>query len=168
MADDNHNLEAAAPLPCRDKIDNFDVNPEFLEKLPLAFVKRNLIFPLNKMDDNSLSVAIASPKALFALDDLGRVFNLHISPVLVPAQQILDTAHRFYNRLSGSAQEVVNGLNGESLETIAHQWDEPKDLLDLTDEAPIIKLLNSLLFQAVKERASDIHIEPFERGVEVR
>ena len=51
---------------------------------------------------------------------------------------------------------------------LAHEWEEPKDLLELTDEAPIIKLLNSLLFQAVKEKASDIHIEPYERNVSVR
>ncbi len=154
-------------LNFKDKIEDGDVSLEFLEKLPLSFVKKNLVFPLKKHGD-MLQVAIADPKNLFALDDIGRAFSLQVEPVIVPAQRILDAIHRFYERLSGSAQEVVNELSGESLETIARQWDEPKDLLDLTDEAPIIKLLNSLFFQAVKERASDIHIEPFERVLDVR
>jgi len=70
--------------------------------------------------------------------------------------------------VTGSAQEVVMELEGEDLSTIATELNEPRDLLDLTDEAPVIRLLNSILFQAVKERASDIHIEPYEREVDVR
>ncbi len=159
--------KAMESLPFKEKINDDDVDPAFLEKVPLGFVKKNLVFPL-KEEGGALSVAMASPKALFALDDLRRRFSLRITPVIVPAQQILDAVHRHYERLSGSPQEVVDELHGESLEAIAHQWDEPKDLLELTDEAPIIKLLNSLLFQGVKERASDIHIEPFERWVDVR
>lgn len=150
-----------------DKIEDGDVGLEFLEKLPLAFVKKNLVFPLNKKD-GALLVAVADPKNLFALDDIRRIVGLPVQPVMVPAKEVLGAIHRFYERLSGSAEEVISELSGESLETIAHQWDEPKDLLDLADEAPIIRLLNSLLFQAVKERASDIHIEPFERAIEVR
>ncbi len=56
----------------------------------------------------------------------------------------------------------------ESLDQIAHELDEPQDLLDATDEAPIIRLVNSVLFQAVRQRASDIHFESFERGLVVR
>lgn len=151
----------------KDKIEDGDVGLEFLEKLPLAFVKKNLVFPLNKRD-GALLVAVADPKNLFALDDIRRIYGMPVKQVLVPAKEVLGAIHRFYERLSGSAEEVISEFSGESLETIAHQWDEPKDLLDLADEAPIIRLLNSLLFQAVKERASDIHIEPFERAIEVR
>ena len=85
-----------------------------------------------------------------------------------PPATVLDAINRLYARLSGSAQEVVEELEGEDLSTIATELSVPKDLLELTDEAPVIRLLNSIIFQAVKERASDIHIEPFEREVEVR
>jgi len=63
---------------------------------------------------------------------------------------------------------VVENLVADDLSTIATELAHPKDLLDLTDEAPVIRLLNAILFQAVKERASDIHIEPYERTLEVR
>lgn len=164
---DAHGDKIIGLLPFVDRIDDSDVDAGFLDKLPLAFVKKNMVFPLRE-SEGRLNVAIAGPEAIFALDEISTVFSKDINPVIVPAQQILDVINRFYGRLSGSAEEAVSELHGESIETIAHQWDEPKDLLDLTDEAPIIRLLNALIFQAVKEKASDIHIEPYERAIDVR
>lgn len=170
MIEDMEDLSDAAmpePLQYMETIKDADVDPAFLEKLPLAFLKKNLVFPL-KTEDGALTVAAAGAGGAFALDDISALYSVPVRLVLAPEDQILDAVNRFYGRLSGSAQEVVNELNGESLESFTHQWEEPKDLIDLADEAPMIKLLNSLLFQAVKERASDIHIEPYERHVEVR
>lgn len=163
-----HKLAESFGLPFKERIDDADVDVSFLEKLPLQFVKENLVFPLSK-DDGKLKVAMARADSFYAARDVGRLLSLEVSPVLVPREELLGAIHRFYERLSGSAQEVVAEIEGEeSLEMLAHEWEEPKDLLDLTDEAPIIKLLNSLLFQAVKEKASDIHIEPYEQSVSVR
>lgn len=149
----------------REIRDDF-VDPSILEKITLTYVKKNLVMPL-KMRDGHLLVALAGHKGIFALNELERITGLPVKPVFADEKQILDAINRFYDRLSGSAQEVVNGL-GEGLESITTVWEEPKDLIDLADEAPIIKLINSLLFQAVKDRASDIHIEPYEKVVEVR
>jgi len=160
-------LAARFSLPYKESIKDSDVNPVFLEKLPLSFVKWNMVFPL-KMEDGRLMVAISSPKAVFALNDVERLLSVPVSPVLLHAQQILNAISRFYERLSASAQDIVAEMSEESLESLAHEWEEPKDLMELTDEAPIIKLLNSILFQAVKEKASDIHIEPFERHLDIR
>lgn len=160
-------LAARFSLPYKESIKDSDVDPIFLEKLLLSFVKGNLIFPL-KMEDGRLLVAISSPKAVFALHDVEKFLSVPVSPVLSPVQQILNAINRFYERLSGSAQDIVAEMSEESLESLAHEWEEPKDLMELTDEAPIIKLLNSILFQAVKEKASDIHIEPFERHLDIR
>jgi general secretion pathway protein E len=165
---DTRELAGRFNLPFKDRIEDDDVDPVFLEKLPLHFVKENLVFPLSK-EDGRLIVAMADPDSSYAVRDVGRLLNMKVSPKLVPREELLDAVHRYYERLSGSAEEVVAEIEGEeSLEMLAHEWEEPKDLLELTDEAPIIKLLNSLLFQAVKEKASDIHIEPYERNVSVR
>lgn len=154
-------------MDSKERIEDNDVNPEFLQKLPLSFVKNNFVFPL-KMKAGRLIVAIGCSKSLYALDDIGRIFSVQVTPLRMSQKAITEAIHKYYDRLSGSAQKVVSEINEDSLEAIAHRWDEPKDLIDLTDEAPIIKLLNSLLFQAVKERASDIHIEPYEREIDVR
>lgn len=150
-----------------DEITDEDIDPTFLERIPLPFAKGNLILPLRKENEKVL-VAMADPTRIFALDDIEKLLSNPTTPVFTSEDHIMNAIHRFYDRLSGSAQEVIDGLNGESLDTLVTEWEEPKDLLELADEAPIIRLLNSLLFQAVKERASDIHIEPYERVVEVR
>ncbi len=144
-----------------------DVDPFFLEQLPIGFVKTNHVLPLKKRDGRLL-VAASGPESLFAIDDMARLFSIPVTPVFTPAEEILGLANRFYEKLSGSANEVMEELHAESLDEIASQWQEPKDLLDLDDEAPIIRLLNSVLAQAVKDRASDIHIEPFEKKIDVR
>ncbi len=154
-------------LPFRAQLDDDDVDPFFLEQLPISFVKTNHVLPLKK-DGDRLVVALGGPDSLYALDDLERLFSLPLSPVLAPENEILALANRFYEKLSGSANEVMEELHTESLDEIASQWQGPKDLLDLNDEAPIIRLLNSVLGQAVKDRASDIHIEPFEKKIDVR
>lgn len=154
-------------LQRKDAIDDCELNPGLAEKLPLQFVKKNLVLPLHATDEGLL-VAIADPRSLHALDEVRRAFGMKIIPVLAPRQQVLDAIHRVYERPSGTAEMAAQEISGESLEAIARQWDGPRDLLELADEAPVIRLLNSLLFQAVKERASDIHIEPYERELEVR
>ena len=154
-------------LQRKDTIDESELHMGLSEKLPLPFVKKNLVLPLHATDEGLL-VAIADPRSLHALDEVRRVFGMKVIPVLAPREQVLDAIHRVYERPSGTAERVAQEISGESLEALAKQWDEPKDLLELADEAPVIRLLNSLLFQAVKERASDIHIEPYERELEVR
>lgn len=154
-------------LQRKDTIDESELHSGLSEKLPLPFVKKNLVLPLHATDEGLL-VAIADPRSLHALDEVRRAFGMKVIPVLAPREQVLGAIHRVYERPSGTAERVAQEISGESLEALARQWDEPKDLLELADEAPVIRLLNSLLFQAVKERASDIHIEPYERELEVR
>jgi len=150
----------------KDNIDDTDLSAAFSEKLPLQFVRKNLVLPLHAAPEGLL-VAIADPASLHALDEVRRALGMKVVPVIVPASEVLDAIHRTYERPSGTAERVAEEISEESLEAVARQWDEPKDLLELTDEAPVIRLLNSVLFQAVKEKASDVHIEPYERELEV-
>ena len=76
--------------------------------------------------------------------------------------------NRFFDRETGSTAQVMQDLEGEDLGAIANEIEETDDLLDLASEAPVIRLVNSILTQAVRARASDIHIEPFERELKVR
>jgi len=154
-------------IACQAEIDDSQVDTALLKHLPLAFSRNNLLLPLKEID-GIISVAAGDPANLLALDELQGVFGMPVRAVAVPRQVATDAINRIYSRLSGSAQEVVEELEGEELSTIATEFNHPKDLMDLTDEAPVIRLLNSILFQAVKERASDIHIEPFEKELEVR
>lgn len=154
-------------ISCMAEIDDSEIDPALLKNLPLAFARNNLLLPMKEVD-GVLHVAVGDPTNMLALDELRGVFHLPVRAVAVPRQTVIDAINRIYSRMSGSARDVVEELEGVELSTIATEFNQPRDLMDLADEAPVIRLLNSILFQAVKERASDIHIEPFEKELEVR
>ena len=154
-------------LPFLDEINDSQVDTALLAQLPLTFARNNLLLPLHE-NDGKILVATGNPANLLALDELRGILSMPVQAVAVPPDTVLEAVNRLYSRLSSSAQDVVEELEGEDLSTIATEFNEPRDLLDLAEEAPVIRLLNSILFQAVKERASDIHIEPYEREMEVR
>ena len=154
-------------LPFQAEIDDSRVDGSLVSRIPLNFARNNLLLPL-RQEEGMVVAASADPANLLAADEMAGLFGSPVSVVAVPKAVLLDAMNRLYSRLSGSAQEVVEELEGEELSALAGSFNEPRDLMELTDEAPVIRLLNSILFQAVKERASDIHLEPFERELEVR
>jgi general secretion pathway protein E len=154
-------------LPFQAEIHDAGTDGSWLSRVPLSFAKANLLLPLHE-EDGILLVAMGDPTNLLALDELQGAVGTPVKGVVSPPDEVLAAINRLYARHAGSAQEVVAELEADELSAVANQFNRPQDLLDLTDEAPVIRLLNSMLFQAVKERASDIHIEPFEREVDVR
>lgn len=149
-----------------DIINEDDIEISLLHDIPLQFVKGNVILPLHRQK-GELFAAVADNRGLFALIDLSRRFGLKPHPLYAQEQMIIDVINRIYSQTS-KMSEALGAIEGEDLSMIATEFESPKDLLELTEEAPIIRLLNALLMEAVKERASDIHIEPYERGLEVR
>ncbi len=149
-----------------DSIKEKDVDLSLIKEVPLSFAKGNLIMPL-KRENGRLIAAVADEKGLLALLELSKHFGLNPLPLNVPAGIINDAINRFYGQIS-SAEDVLDNITGEDLSSVATEFEKPKDILGLTEDAPIIRLLNALFLQAVKERASDIHIEPYEKELEVR
>jgi general secretion pathway protein E len=154
-------------LPFQAEIADAEVDLALLGRIPLPFARAHLLLPLHERE-GKIVVAVGEPTDLLALDEVRGVYGLPVAGVLVPREAVTDAINRLYARISGSARDVAAELEAEDLSAIATEFAQPRDLLDLTDEAPVIRLLNSVLFQAVKERASDIHIEPFERELEIR
>ncbi|MBI3611244.1 MAG: type II secretion system ATPase GspE [Nitrospirae bacterium] len=154
-------------LPCLPDLLPVQVDPALLSKIPIGFAKRYELLPIRE-ENGPVMTAVADPLHLTALDDVRALLGRDVRPVLVPAKAILNCINQMYDRASDTAQQVIEDLSAESLDLLASELSEPVDLLEATDEAPIIRLVNSALFQAVKDRASDIHIEPFERDLEIR
>ncbi|HUK55435.1 MAG TPA: type II secretion system ATPase GspE [Nitrospiria bacterium] len=143
------------------------VDPVFLSKIPIGFAKRYELLPLRE-ENGRVMTATANPLQLAALDDARVLLGCDVQVVLSPARVILSCINQVYDRASDTAQQVIDDLSTENLDLLASELQEPVDLLEVTDEAPIIRLVNSTMFQAVKDRVSDIHIEPFERDLEIR
>lgn len=154
-------------IPFVAHINADEVDRKLLERVPIGFAKRFELLPI-KRDDGHIVVATSNPLNLSPLDDLRIIFGLDIRHVVVPSRGILNCINQVYSRASDSAEQVIEDMNGEDLGRIASELEEPEDILEVTDEAPIIRLVNSLLFQAVKDGASDIHLEPFERELSIR
>ena len=140
---------------------------ELINQLPINFAKRCLLLPVAREGD-TVVVATADPASLGPLDDVRVLLRKPIRVMVAPGPVIVDAINRMYDMASGSASELMDGLDEERLDLMATDLEEPRDLLESDDEAPIIRLVNSLLFQAAKDRASDIHIEPYERDLAVR
>ena len=154
-------------LDYRENFDDIAVVREFTEFIPIRYAKKNVFFPLKK-DRNNLEVAITNPELSHPLDDLARHFKCHIEPVISHKQAVLDLINRAYDESSASTEEAVDQLDFEETFENILAVEEPEDLLDATDEEPVKRLVNSLLWQAAKDEASDVHIDPTSRDSIVR
>ena len=156
-------------IPIRESLSADDVDVELATRIPIGFARQHHMLPISQ-SDSRLEVAIADPMLTEPLDDLRVLFpGTSCEPVLVERAAIVRCINRVFDR-GGTASEVAEGFSDEDLDDLTdHIIHEPEDLLDASDEdAPIVRLVNSLLQQAVKERASDIHVEPRERDLAVR
>jgi general secretion pathway protein E len=143
-----------------------DVEHPLIKEVPHSFAKANMVMPLRRENGN-LVAAVADERGVLALRELSRHFGLSPMPLSAAAGVVIDAINRFYGQV-GSAEDVMDNITGEDLSAVATEFEKPKDILELTEDAPIIRLLNAILQQAVKERASDIHIEPYEKELDVR
>lgn len=159
-------LQYNTPIMQASELQDDAVDLGLLKEIPLSFAKGNSVFPISR-SDGALRAAVALPNGPLALRELASRMGLRPDPVQMPHDQVLELVNKFYARL-GSAQEVMGDIAGEDLSSVATEFERPRDILELTEDAPIIRLLNALLQQAAKERASDIHIEPYEKELDVR
>ena len=153
-------------MPFLDKIDIDQIPDALVQAVPIGFAKQHTVLPLQAIGDSVL-VAIDDPLDVDALDDVALLLGLRVNPVVTLSGVINEAINRVYDRATGLAHEAVQRLQGEE------DGEDDIDAIDLIDEAsgddaPIIKFVNALLRDAVKSRASDIHIECFDRSVAVR
>ena len=156
-------------LPLQGKIDVDKIDPKLVANLTLPWARHHGVLPLDS-HDGQLNVAIWDPLETAGIDDLRALFVGHeIELSVAPKGVLMGAIHLIFDRRA-AADQVVDDLDAESIEDFSADdlsFDD-KDILEEGDEAPIIRLVNSVLAQAIKERASDIHIEPYEKDICVR
>src|SRR6185436_16093197 len=129
-------------------------------RLPIAFAKAHRTLVVAE-DDRAVYVLCGDPFDTAAQDDMRVLFGKPVEPTVAGNEKILDAINRVYEREAGGGE--LEQEEGESVDE-----DDASDILDSDDEAPVIRWVNSLFLHAMKERASDIHIEPEEKEVIVR
>jgi general secretion pathway protein E len=146
-----------------------DVEEGLTQRVPISFAKHAGLVPLRRNETEGIVVAISDPFDTASIDDLRLLFDgVEIETVLASHRSILATINQVYDRGSSSISDLVETATDDFASLASEISAEPQDLLDSADEAPIIRLVDSLMQQAVKERASDIHIEPFEKDIRCR
>jgi general secretion pathway protein E len=144
-----------------------DLKIEFTGKVPIQFVKKYIMMPV--ITPERAFIAINDPLLFQPLDDLKMVMGMNAAEVLLaPHSAILSAINFSYDMSRDSAEQVIQNMQDEDSEIIFSAIAGASDLLDDTSDAPIIKLVNLMLSQAVKDRASDIHIEPTQSGLKIR
>ena len=141
--------------------------PVVIDNLTMQFMKQSKFVPLT-MDEGSLRIAMADPDDFYTIDALKLALGLYIDVCEGSEEDIFETIDRLYGAGSQSLETIIEEA-GKDIYDISPGGEEDADhLRDLASEAPIIRLVNRLILNAVEVRASDIHFEPFENEFKVR
>ena len=149
--------------------------PEIAELLPREVIQNHKVLPIARLE-NKLFVAMADPLNVLAIDDIRRLTKLEVSPLITSEKAISDKLTILDAAKGASMEDIIQDAQKQSddesndLETVKEAVEEVNldQLAASTEEAPVIKLANLILVQAIKDRASDIHIEPFEKVIRLR
>ncbi|NBX92924.1 MAG: type II secretion system protein GspE [Proteobacteria bacterium] len=158
-------LSLQVGIPYLKEIEVNAINPDWVQDIPIAYARQMEILPI-ALDDVTVTVAVSDPFNFQHLDDLKVIFQKEIRPVLCEGRVILDGINRVYERIR---QSIMSEISEEESEEFQYDLEEPVDLLEASEnDAPVIRFVNNLLFRAIKDKASDIHIEPYEKEMVVR
>jgi len=147
-------------------------NPDIISIIPEKICRQHTVIPLQKKN-NVLTVAMVDPLDVFVLDDLEKIAECKVQPVLSTRTEILNTLQIFYEEEGGGLEKLVKDMAKEEkddLEVIdENKGDEPlkEGEVGIVD-APVIRLVNTIISQAIKERASDVHVEPDDKSLRIR
>lgn len=155
-------LEFQFKIP-RVRFNELNIEPEVPRLIGENLARKHLIVPVER-DNNELTIAMFDPLDLFALDDVKIFTGLEVKPAIATKSEILNAIDKFYGK--ESAEKAVEEFKKQyNLDQIV---DMDNELLDEVSNAPVVKLVNSIIQHAMKLKASDVHIEPMEKSLRVR
>jgi type IV pilus assembly protein PilB len=149
---------------------------EVVSLVPREVINNHKVIPVSRLE-NRLFLAMADPLNVLALDDVKRITKLEVSPLIASEKSITEKLHNLETKGSSMEEIIQDAQRQAELEAEAESLEVSKEANDdvnldelaaSTEEGPVIKLANLILLQAIKDRASDIHIEPFEKVVRLR
>ena len=152
------------------------IAPEVADLLPREIAQNHKIVPVSRLE-NKLFIAMSDPLNVLAVDDVKRITKLEVSTMIASEKAITDKLNSLNAAKGGSMEDIINDAqkNGvddsnTDIENVKEAQEEVSldHLAASSEEAPVIKLANIIVMQAIKDRASDVHIEPFERTLRLR
>ncbi len=155
-------------------LSRYKIDPNVIKLIPKKIAKRYQIVPISKMS-NTLVVAMVDPLNIFAIDDIKAITGFNISPIITTDRNIKEALSQYYEESAYTAIEKIVDDMKDSSENIsmveersAQNIESSSDIIKLTQDAPVVKITNLILAEAVNARSSDILIEPLDNEVRVR
>ena len=147
------------------KLKEITIDPKIIQKLPAKYAFHYKLIPV-KFENDKLTVAVSDPLDLRTIDDLRLLLSLDVVSVLATESDIYEAIRKYYG-IGGETIEKIMDTT-ELTKELTLSMSKTEDVADLAEDASIIKFVNQILVQAVKDRATDIHIEPYEDELKVR
>lgn len=147
------------------KLKEITIDPKIIQKLPAKYAFHYKLIPV-KFENDKLTVAVSDPLDLRTIDDLRLLLSLDVVSVLATESDIYEAIRKYYG-IGGETIEKIMDTT-ELTKELTLSTSKTEDVADLAEDASIIKFVNQILVQAVKDRATDIHIEPYEDELKVR
>ncbi len=146
-----------------------NIKPEVINIIPEHVAKHYQLIPISKIGNN-LTVAVSDPLNIFALDDIRALTNFKVRSVLSTEEDIKEAIRRYYLKNAGEMIKDVIKHKEAKVEMVSEDKAEldSKTLLEMINEAPIVKITNMLLHEGIKRKASDILVEPLEKSMQIR
>jgi type IV pilus assembly protein PilB len=165
-------MRAVAQEHGRDYVDLGEVTiPEhIIELVPESVARENAILPLAE-DDDALKVIVSDPYDIDTIEKLRFILNRKIEIALAPREKILEAINKYYSQIEGeSADSVLQEFTDTAIDFTETESASTSSAQEIVDEnsAPVVRLVNLMISEAVQLRASDIHVEPFEQVVRIR
>jgi len=151
-------------VPYLNEISDNLTESSVTEIFPETFLRQNKCLPL-KRENGFVTLATSDPLNVEVLNEIAVSLDSGIKVVVIPGEELERAIEKFCGS-HDTAEKTIQDM--EEFEVAPEEGEESEDLLDLANKAPVIKLVNLILFQAVKERASDVHIQPYEKELRVR
>ncbi|OPJ56329.1 GspE/PulE family protein [Alkalithermobacter paradoxus] len=155
-------LEFQMGIPHID-LSKYHVNPDIIKLIPESLARRHILIPIDKQN-GKITVAMADPLNIFAIDDIKIYSGFDVEPVISTKNSILKAIDIYYGK--ETAQKAVEDFKKEQNKNISNEI--KNDSLEDVNSAPVVRIVNSIFDEAVNIGASDIHIEPFQNNVRVR
>ncbi len=147
---------------------SFEIDPEIINLVPRDVAEKHIVIPVNKVGSN-LILAMSDPSNIFAIDDIKFLTGYNTEVVVSSEQAIKEAIEKYYENDQMRLNEVMAGFEDEDVEVVTADSDiDLGQLASASEEAPVVKLVNLILMEAIKKNASDIHIEPYEKEFRVR
>lgn len=149
---------------------HFSPDPELLDIIPKETLAKRLLIPVARMG-KSLTIALADPFDLVALDEIGTITGLNVTPLVAPESELSEALTKIFAQSSqGLNMEELMKTSDSDVEFVEGEKDELSldEMLESAEGAPVIRMVNMILVEALRTRASDIHIEPMEKRLRLR